>query len=810
MYQIPAGTQLAPDACLVIAKNAADFQARFGVAPTFEVGALTKYTAWGSGSWSLSNTGDELLVLGPSDQIFDSVAYRNGDYATLGLEPDATAPEPHSLQRIWPVDTDSMPHDFVRADPNPGVLTTPPSPTSIPPATLSGGMNAYWGHLHAHTTYSDGAGPPHYALAVARSAGLHFYGITDHSWWINSPDWWAGTLTQTISATVPGQFVALRGQEWSHAAAGHINIFNSNTLLQRTNPLYDELADLYTWLAANPNAIAQFNHPDSSYGGTFDDFAFNPAASPVIFMQEIGNNAQQYTTYEAAFVQSNMAGWKVGPTNNSDSHSAQWGFDTPARTGIVAQNLTETDLLAAMRARRVFATEDSNLALAMRLNGAWMGSVLTATGSMALTIEVVDPDSEPVTLYVYDSNLLLNNLSVNSFTAQSTVMVEALPGHFYWVKAVQADGDTAYTAPVWIEGQAPPDALVINEILPAPNGIDWDGDGMGNGDDEWIELYNPLNRPVGLGGWRLRDAAGVTYNIPLGQAIPAGGYAVLYKAQTGIGLNNSGDTVTLIHPDGAVIDGVTYDHSPGGDESWCRLPDGGATWSDDCLPSPNGVNGERPPTGPLRVKIAEAKKLAHNAWVVVKGTVTAPPGVFGNRTMYIQDDTGGIMIYLPSDHRLTLQPGDSVEVEGNRRTFHHEFEIVVDDRQDVNHVGHGPPPPPLPIATTSLLEPYEGLLVMLQGQAVGFRGRTTLWLDDGTGWAKVVIRGSTGIKKPFIEYGTPVTVVGVVSQYSTGDDPSRDDYRLLPRYQFDLQLPTPEPLPPLSSDSPRFLPETGY
>ncbi len=188
--------------------------------------------------------------------------------------------------------------------------------------------------------------------------------------------------------------------------------------------------------------------------------------------------------------------------------------------------------------------------------------------------------------------------------------------------------------------------------------------------------------------------------------------------------------------------------------------------------------------------------------------MTAPPGLFGSRTMYIQDETAGIMVYLPQDHRLDdLKLGDKVEVEGNLRSFHQEWEIVVDDRGGVKVKDAGDPPPPLPIATTSLLEPYEGMLVMLQGQAVRFKGRTTFWVDDGTDPAKVYLRGSTGIKKPFIEPGTPMTVVGIVSQYSDQDNPSRDDYRLLPRYQNDLVLPKDQPVP---AKWPTMLPDTGH
>jgi hypothetical protein len=93
---------------------------------------------------------------------------------------------------------------------------------------------------------------------LARAAGLHFQAITDHDWWL-TPLEWAKILTQTTNATVPGQFIALRGVEWTHESAGHINVFNTDALLNsRTDPF--TLPDFYSWLAANPNVIAQFSH----------------------------------------------------------------------------------------------------------------------------------------------------------------------------------------------------------------------------------------------------------------------------------------------------------------------------------------------------------------------------------------------------------------------------------------------------------------------------------------------------------------------------------------------------------------------
>ena len=58
----------------------------------------------------------------------------------------------------------------------------------------------------------------------------------------------------------------------------------------------------------------------------------------------------QITPWNAPFF---TAGWQIAPAINSDTHAADWGSRAAMRTGIVAPTLTQSDLLAAMRARRV-------------------------------------------------------------------------------------------------------------------------------------------------------------------------------------------------------------------------------------------------------------------------------------------------------------------------------------------------------------------------------------------------------------------------------------------------------------------------
>lgn len=116
-------------------------------------------------------------------------------------------------------------------------------------------------------------------------------------------------------------------------------------------------------------------------------------------------------------------------------------------------------------------------------------------------------------------------------------------------------------------------SVVINEFLANPSGSD------SSEPNEWIELYNPDSNTVDVSGWTLDDEDGGTspYTIASGSSIPVGGFAVFEKSVTGVGLNNSGDTVRLFDATDHQIDGYTYS-SASTDVSIGRSSDGGGDW----------------------------------------------------------------------------------------------------------------------------------------------------------------------------------------------------------------------------------------
>jgi uncharacterized protein YdeI (BOF family) len=331
-------------------------------------------------------------------------------------------------------------------------------------------MQAYFGDLHNHTSYSDGSGTPTQALAAGEAAGFDFMAISDHSYAIDDTEW-ANTLA-AVEAATDADFVALRGFEYTQGAEGHVNVWNSTRHAVRTNTgctYCDYTPNLeagvtvngfYSWLASASNVgidgngtLMQFNHPGWI---NFNDWFYHSEVSDWARLEEIGNgNGSSYVFSEDQFIRSLDYGWKIGATSNADTHSDQWGTNTDARTGVIMPELTKSALLEAMRLRRTFATEDKNFSLSMKANGAWMGSEIANTGTIQFLINGVDADSELAALVelITDQGELAAYATPYSADFTWEPLLTITPGvHYYYVKVTQMDGDRIVSSPVWTMG----------------------------------------------------------------------------------------------------------------------------------------------------------------------------------------------------------------------------------------------------------------------------------------------------------------------------------------------------------------------
>lgn len=341
-------------------------------------------------------------------------------------------------------------------------FTTAPEPTMYP----------YHGDIHNHTSISDGSGTPTQALAAGKAAGFDFMAITDHSYAIDDSAW-ADTLS-AVNAATTSDFVAVRGFEYTQGAEGHINVYNSVRHAVRTDTgctYCDYTPNLetgvtvdgfYHWLSITgtqaldgDGTVMQFNHPGWI---NFNDWTFHPEVAATARLEEIGNgNGSSYVFSEDEFIRSLDYGWKVGATNNADTHTTYWGTNTDHRTGVWMAGLTRTDLLDALRARRTFATEDKNYELGMKANNFWMGSEFANTGTIAFTITGNDPDGESgdlVQIITYGGEVVTQTTFAAAQWTWQPALTISTGAHYYFVKVTQADGDRIVTSPVWTTSTA--------------------------------------------------------------------------------------------------------------------------------------------------------------------------------------------------------------------------------------------------------------------------------------------------------------------------------------------------------------------
>ena len=212
----------------------------------------------------------------------------------------------------------------------------------------------YFGQLHSHTQYSDGAGTLTDALRYVEnlpaSANVQFVAFTDHSNYFDSSsspnveaalydtslvkDSDANHSWKTYKDTIAkfnednaGSMVAIGGFEmtWS-GGPGHINTFNTPGIVSRNNSTLNNKTDdagmkaYYALLRQEEgkNSISQFNHPGTTFGN-FKDFNYwDPVIDSRMYMVEVGNGEGQigaggyYPSYEQ-YIMALDKGWHLAP-----------------------------------------------------------------------------------------------------------------------------------------------------------------------------------------------------------------------------------------------------------------------------------------------------------------------------------------------------------------------------------------------------------------------------------------------------------------------------------------------------------------
>jgi hypothetical protein len=387
------------------------------------------------------------------------------------------------------------------------------SASASPPTLASAAMpepatryTVHLGNLHSQTNHSDGGGAldhctgsqapqsaalgPTDAYAYAQRQGLDFLMTSEHNHMFDGSD---GTNADADPAAVKAlyrsgvqaaaawnlahpDFLGIYGQEWGVINnGGHLNILNSDDLLGwERNTAGDLLADtatpkndyaaLYALMRAR-GWVGQFNHPrEGQFAIDGKALAWTPDGDQAMLLCEVMNSnafsirtdesEPQLSNFEAGCNKLLEAGYHVAFSSDQDNHCANWGASYGNRTGVLLKRrepLTRTTLLAALQARRVYATMDKNAELIFMANGHMMGERFDNKGKLSLQVLYAHQNRQrPAVINVVQGVPGRNGtVTVLSHKAKTT-FTPAAGEHFYYAKVTQHDGRVLWSAPIWV------------------------------------------------------------------------------------------------------------------------------------------------------------------------------------------------------------------------------------------------------------------------------------------------------------------------------------------------------------------------
>ena len=374
-------------------------------------------------------------------------------------------------------------------------------------ATASLPYTVYFGNLHGQSNDSDGGGNvstctssqgaqtgqygPADAFNYARGRGLDFLLESEHNHYFDGSSntntsanpataknrYAAGRTAMATSNSANPNFLALYGMEWGVISnGGHLNIVNANQLLSweynSSNQLLGDVfvakndyATLYTTMKTR-GWIGQFNHPSTSdqfkIGTTVMGYHVDGdevmVAAEIMNTSAFSNNTTETetgrSTYGGAFDKLLENGFHVAPTTNQDNHCANWGASYTNRTGVLlptGATLNEANFVAAMKARRVYASMDKNSQLITTANGNVMGSRINNSGVLNLVANFANSAGRTVSQVQWYRGVPRRGGTVTLLASTATTSLTPTTGeHFFYAKVTQDDGKILWSAPIWV------------------------------------------------------------------------------------------------------------------------------------------------------------------------------------------------------------------------------------------------------------------------------------------------------------------------------------------------------------------------
>lgn len=168
------------------------------------------------------------------------------------------------------------------------------------------------------------------------------------------------------------------------------------------------------------------------------------------------------------------------------------------------------------------------------------------------------------------------------------------------------------------------------------------------------------------------------------------------------------------------------------------------------------------------VPISIARLLADDQTATVEGVVIAGTGTYNSSTLYIQDNTAGILVFHGSGG-TPFATGDSIRVAGTLDTFNGERELV---NVTMTDLGTGTLPTPASITAAELnAGQRQGELVVADSVEVvsvstSGSGNVTVVVTDDTGEFTIFGDVDTGLTAANFTVGSSYAVTGVAASFN--------------------------------------------
>lgn len=161
--------------------------------------------------------------------------------------------------------------------------------------------------------------------------------------------------------------------------------------------------------------------------------------------------------------------------------------------------------------------------------------------------------------------------------------------------------------------------IELSEIYPSPN----------SGEKEWGEVYNPNSQDFNLSNWKFQDGSGSKKN--LSGVIGSNSWA--FFEYTSGWLNNSGDTLSLLNPNGETVESYTYGETAKG-VAWAK--DNSGNWQQTTTPTQGAENKiTAPPQSSGGTETSKSKSKTTTSKTPTS-TPTSTPQVLGKKSVPVQ------------------------------------------------------------------------------------------------------------------------------------------------------------------------------